>query len=474
MSLILKSGVSALFVAAALSLSACGGSDADSNSNGADGANQPDKPAGVDDSVREDLAYSSFEIDLPENLRPLASDAYAIYAVKPSIRFSVSEDNMLDTYWEGELSPSADGHRHLSRISLASKSIVSDIPIPQQVNLGNTSFLGYEYLGNGRYIMGVSDVNASDIDRKHPVYYAFDRTGKLNYALDLWKDTPDAYAAARSGQGLIVYNQQIDNFGIYLARRGDGGHQAAWLSFHEAATGRQTFSRPWYISHNFDHRLLPLKDGRYLASAHADSLPARGLLIEAWKFNDDPFARTWSSAFQFPPSATGNYNITNSATGDVLELSDGKVAVLFTTQHQFGANDLTRDIRLSTFSNVGASKNSAVLAKDAWLTSYTPTSTAGWGAQMAHYAPGKIFAVWNVFDAGNPSNLLKATMAIVDENGAVSSQKDIVLPAGKRATAGAVQPSQTIRTTANGKYLVFMSEGSAPNKLRVNLVAINK
>jgi len=466
MSPILKTGVLALFAATALVLSACGGSDASGSSE--------EKPAGIDDSAREDLAYSYFEVNLPENLRPLAADAFAIYAVKPSIRFSVSEDNMLDTYWEGESSPAADGHRHLSRISLTTQSIVSDIPVPREVNLGNTSFLGYEYLGNDRYIMGVSDVNASDIDRKRPIYYAFDRSGKVNFALDLWKDAPDAYAAGRSGQGLIVYNKQIDNFGVYLARRGDGGHQAAWLSFHDAATGRQTFSRPWYISHNFDQRLIPLRDGRYLASAHADAQPARGLLIEAWRFNDNPYARTWSSAFEFPPSATSNYNITNSATGDILELPDGKVAVLFSTQHQFGANELTRDIRLATFSNVGNAKNSAVLARDTWLTSYSPTSTAGWGAQMAEYAPGKTFVVWNVFDAANPASVLKSTMAIVDGNGIVSSRKDIVLPAGKRATAGAVQPSQTIKTTADGKYLVFMSEGSAPNKLRVNLVAINK
>lgn len=438
--------------------------------------NEDIEPIEKNENVSTGLNYSSFEVNLPENLRSLTDGAYAIYAVKPSIRFSVNEDGNLDTYWEGELAPTADGHRHLSRISLTSKSIVSEIPFPQGLNLGNSTFLGYEYFGNNRYMMGASEANTDDIQRKRPVYYCFDGSGNVKYSIDLWQAPPDpsdTHAAGRSGQGIIVYNKKLDNFGIYLARRGMGEHQAGWLSFHEAATGKQTFVRPWYISHNFDQRLLPLNDGRYLASAHADELPSRGLLIEAWKFNDDPFNRTWSNVFPIPASASGNYNITNTSTGDLLELPNGNIAVLYTTQHEFTANDLRRDVRLSIFSNVGSGKGSAVKVKDVWLTSYKATETAGWGAQMAHYSQGKIFVAWNVFDMSNTSKVLKSSLAIVDYDANVLTTKDVSLPNGKNDNSRLVQSSQIIRKTNDGKYLVFMSEGSAPNKLRVNLVAIN-
>ena len=485
MKLKFKPAASLVLAAVLVSLSACGGGGGDDKSamasGGADDGGSVIDGGGVtnpggsetDHSSIHDIAFSSFEVSLPQNLRPLTNSAYEIYAVKPSIRFSISEDNTLDTYWEGVPSV-ADANRHLSRISLASKGIVSDIPLPSAVNVGNTTFLGYEYLGNDRYITGVSSSNASDIERKSPTYQMFDHTGAIKYTLDLWKDTPDAHAAARSGQGLIVYNKKIDNFGIYLARRDANSHQAAWLSFHEAATGRQTFSRPWYISHNFDHRLLPLNDGRYLAAAHADSMPSRGLLLEKWSFNDSPWSRTWSNVAPFPKSATSNYNITNAATGDILELPNGEIAVLYTTQRATGVNDQPRDVRLAIFKNVGVAKQSAVKVKDVWLTNYNGAETAGWGAQMAHYSDGKIFLAWNVFDPAKPAVPTKSSMAIVDYNGTVLSSKDIVLPNATGGNSRLVQPSQTIRTTADGKNLVFLSEGSAPDKLRVNMVAITQ
>lgn len=434
----------------------------------------PDNTGNKDDDTG--LGYSSFEVSLPENLRPLTKSAYETYGIKPSIRFSVKEDNTLDTYWEGELASTADGHRHLSKISITSKSIVSEIPFPKELNLGNTTFLGYEYFGNNRYMMATSEVNVDDIQRKRPVYYCFDHTGKVKYSIDLWAAPPDpsdTHAAGRSGQGIIVYNKKIDNFGIYLARRGMGSHQSAWLSFHEAETGKQTFVRPWYISHNFDQRLLPMNDGRYLASGHADALPSRGLLIEAWKFNSNPFDRTWSNVFPFPNAVGGNDNVTNTSTGDLLELPNGNVAVLYTTQRDFTADWIRRDLRLAIFSGVGNGTGSAVKVKDVWLTSYKDTETAGWGAQMAHYSQGKIFIAWNVFNMSKTNDkILKSSLALVDYDGNILSNKDVVLPNGKDDNSRLVQPSQIIRKTNDGKYLVFMSEGSAPNKLRVNLVAI--
>jgi len=455
--------INTLLAVALLSLGACSKSIEDST------------PSGTTNGVNVDsIGHSSFEVSLPENLRPLTISAYETYGVRPSIRFSVNEDNTLDTYWEGELSNTADGHRHLTKISLTSKSIVSEIPFPLELNLGNTSFLGYEYLGNDRYIMGASEVNANDLERTKPIYYCFDHTGKIKYTIDLWKNTSDANAPGRAGQAIIVYNKFIDNFGIYMGRRENvAGHQAGWLSLHEAATGIQTFSRPWYISHNFDQRLLPLANGHYVALAHADALPSRGLLVEQWKFDDAPLNRTWSNYFPIPKAVGGNQNVTNTTTGDLLELPNGNIAIVYTTQREYTADWKKRDVRLAILSNVGASKGSAVTVKDVWLTSYDETESAGWGAQLSHFSQGKIFIAWNVFNPLSSTKVKKTTLLVTDYEGNTLSRKDIALPNGKGDNSRLVQPSQTIKTTNDGKHLIFMSEGSAPNKLRVNLVDIN-
>lgn len=447
----------ALLAVSALSLAGC--------SKSSDDLNPGETPSG---NKVDSLSYSSFEVSVSQNLRQLGANPYEAYGVRPSIRFSVNEDNTLDTYWEGALA-NTDGFRHISKISLKSKSIVSEIPFPAELNLVNSSFLGYEYLGNDRYIMGASEAKVDDLERVKPIYYCFDHTGKVNYTIDLWKDTPDALAPGRAGQAIIVYNKLKDNFGIYMGRRSTSGHQAAWLSFHDAAKGTQTFSRPWYISHNFDQRLLPLADGRYAALSHADALPSRGLLVETWKLNDDPFNRTWSNYFPIPAAIGGNQNITNVSTGDLLELPNGNIAIVYTAQHDFTANYKKRDIRLAILSNVGTSKGSAVFVKDIWLTSYNETETAGWGAQMAHYSNGKIFVAWNVFPTDTANLVSKTTLAVLDYEGNKLLEKNVKLPG---TNSYLVQPTQTIRTTNDGKHLVFMSIGSAPNMIRVNLVDI--
>lgn len=431
-----------------------------------------DKPVLAEETNGDLLSgYSSFEVTLPENLRELTSAANATFAVWPSIFFSANDDNTIDVYWEGS-NTALDGHRHFTKISLQSKQIVAENPLPAALNLGNTRFLGYDKISGGRYIMGTSDVNPDNQLRKNPKLYCFDSNGSIKYTIDLWKDSnPENIATGQAGQAIMTYNKAGDTFGVYMAHRA-GGHQAGWLAFYKAETGERTFLRDWYISHNFDQRLLPLPDNRYVALAHGDALPKRSLFVEGWDVNKGRL--NWLNYYDIPGESGENQ--TKSSTGDVINLPNGNLAIVYCTQRDHNAMSTVRDVRVAIVSGIGTSAQKVI--KENWLTSYAADTkideTAGWGMQLGRYSDDKIFLAWNVFKTQENNKIQKTTFALLDNEGNLLKTKDTLVNTSKKEGIKMIQPAQTIRRTSDGKYLVFLSEGSEPNKLRINMMPIRK
>lgn len=429
-----------------------------------------EKPAISDSALLS--SYSSFEVTLPENLRALTSPANETFAVWPSIFFSTNDDNTIDVYWEGS-NRALDGHRHFTKISLQSKQIIRENPFPAALNLGNTRFLGYAKISGGRYIMGTSDVNPDNTLRKKPMLYCFDSNGSTKYTIDLWKDDdPDKIATGQAGQAIMTYNPAGDTFGVYMGHRGMGGHQAGWLSFFKAETGERTFMRNWYISHNFDQRLLPLPDNRYVALAHGDALPRRALFVEGWDINKG--RQGWLNYFNVPGES--GENVTKSSTGDVINLPNGNLLIVYCTQRDHSASSIVRDVRIAVVSDIGTSAQKVI--KESWLTDYAANAktdeTAGWGMHLAQYSDDKIFLVWNVFKTQQRTKIEKTTFALLDNEGKLLTTKDTLVNNSKQEGIKMIQPAQTIRKTSDGKNLIFLSEGSEPNKLRINIMPIKK
>jgi hypothetical protein len=429
------------------------------------------KPIAVEETNGDPLSdYSSFEVTLPENLRALTSSANATFAVWPSIFFSANDDNTIDVYWEGS-NTALDGHRHFTKISLQSKQIVAENPLPAALNLGKTRFLGYDKISGGRYIMGTSDVNSDNTLRKNPKLYCFDSNGTVKYTIDLWKDCdPANIATGQAGQAIMTYNKAGDTFGVYMAHRASG-HQAGWLSFYKAETGERTFLRDWYISHNFDQRLLPLPDGRYVALAHGDALPKRSLFVEGWDINKGRLG--WLNYYDIPGKSGDN--VTKSSTGEVINLPNGNLAIVYATQRDHTTDKIVRDVRVAIVSGIGTSAQKVI--KENWLTNYANTAideTAGWGIQIGRYSEDKLFLAWNVFKTQQSTKIEKTTFALLDNEGNLLKTKDTLVNTSKKEGIKMIQPAQTMRRTTDGKYLVFLSEGSDPNKLRINIMQVKK
>ena len=98
----------------------------------------------------------------------------------PFIDFVVNTDNTIDVLWRD-----VSNNKFISKISLETKSLVEEINIPTKIN-NQQRFLGFESLGNDKYIIGYSKDNEfGDVDAE-AWYTAFDKTGTELFSTRLW------------------------------------------------------------------------------------------------------------------------------------------------------------------------------------------------------------------------------------------------------------------------------------------------
>lgn len=380
------------------------------------------------------------------------------YGVVPYIDFVVNKNNTIDVFWRNK-----SNEKFISRISLETKKIVQEIPIPSTVNSKGT-FLGFESIGNDKFIIGYSKDNSFGNKDSEAWYTAFDITGKELFSTRLWgdKNLDEVWSKgspAWGGLGTIKYSEKNNVIAIYLAHSmkwNDGvRHQASWIGFLNAKTGKilkkggQIIGNDWFSSHNFDQRLHLSSDDKFYTLAHGDAFP-RALIVNKWSHTK---GRESYLEYYKIKGRKGD-NLTYTTTGDLAELKNGNLAIVYSTEH----DRKKRDLRISIIEGIA---DKPTISSETWLTDYTDKH-AGWGSKVIQYDDEHILVGWNTFSDDNKNISKGSNFILTDLSGKKASEiyslKNNIL-----------YPSQSFKKSSDGKSIIFVSGEN--NALKVHLVA---
>lgn len=415
----------------------------------------------------EPKQFSSFLIpvkDPPSTISKIASGLYSSpttpYGVGANIDFILNDDNTVDIFWKG----SNSGKRFLYKVSLENQSLLRSITLPTQVNLNSPRSLGIESLGGGKYIVGYSKDNSFGDKNAEAWYTAFNGdTGEELYSIMLWgrKNLNDVWSKGlpkQAGNAVLKFDKSNNTVLIYLAhtQKWDDGirHQAGWLGFLNAETGKlvknsegKNIGNGWFYSHNFNQRAIVTDDGSFYALAHGDAFP-RALGISKWISNKGKiFSKEY---YKIKNGKTGN-NVTETTTGDIIELSNGNLAIIFSTKD----DRKSRDLKIVIVNKITGDK-----INEEWITQEN-NMVVGWGMKLAKYDNDKIILGWNTFEGNNG----KGTHFVVTD--LTGKRISNIYSISKTE----LYPSQSFKITKDGKNIIYVSVDG--NNLKVNKISIN-
>lgn len=376
---------------------------------------------------------------------------YIPYGIVPSVDFRVNADNTIDVCWENDVP-------HITRISLKTKSIVQSIAVPGSIT---GRFLGFESFDNGnKFIIG--HIKENSFGQSSEAWYtAFTKEGTILFSTRIWGDKNldeinSKGGPADAGSAMIRYNPSNNLIGIYLAHTmkwpDSVRHQAGWIGFLDAATGAiKEVGASWFYSHNFDQRLMASSDGEFYTLAHGDSYN-RALAIHRWspkKIGDEiQYSQKEFQYFRIP--GTQGDNNTRTTTGDFTKLSNGNMAIAYSTE----IGRKSRDLKVVIVSEIaGVSR----LAAQSWITTYNPEQIVWWGTKIIQYSENELLVGWNEFNGYQPTN---THLALLDLSGRI-----LLFPT--KLDAAVLCPSQSFQKTKDGR-IVFVS--AAKNKLTVHVI----
>jgi len=378
----------------------------------------------------------------------------------PYIDFIVNEDNTIDVFCLDN-----SGNKSLSKISLNTRSLVTEIPIPSKIN-NNKRFLGFESLGDNKFIIGYSKDNTHGNANAEAWYTAFDETGGELFSTRLWgednlDDVDSKGQPGQAGSAIIRYSKENNFIAVYLTHTmkwSDGiRHQAGWLGFLDGSSGAilkksngDHIGSRWYYSHNFDQRGIITSQNTFYALAHGDGYP-RSLGISEWSHVN---GRESDLKYYDIQNGSTGANQTLTTTGDLTELSDGNVAVVYSTEDERNK----RDLRVSIIGGLIAKDPTTM--KETWLTSLDQDHV-GWGSKVIQYDNEHIIVGWNTFDDNNQgtgSHFLLTSLDGTNASETYSLDQTVLYPA------------QSFKKSADGKHIIFVSEENS--NIKVHLIAI--
>ncbi len=181
--------------------------------------------------------------------------------------------------------------------------------------------------------------------------------------------------------------------------------------------------------------------------AHGDAYP-RALGIDVWSHING-----FEYGFDYYEIKNGSLgqNKTLTTTGDLTELSNGSVAIVYSTEDDRQA----RDLKISVID-----MNEPKIEHEVWLTSLDQ-QYVGWGSKVIQYDEEHILVGWNTFDnnQGIGSHFILTRLDGTLTTEAHSLEKSVLYPA------------QSFKKSADGKSIIFVSEEDG--ELKVHVIDIN-
>lgn len=430
--------------------------------------------------------YTKFEVPISGTVKTVEQIGNTSYYLNPAspygmpsmIDFLVNKDGKtIDVLWTD-----TNNKRHLTRVSLETQKIVEEITIPEIANTGR--FLGIESIGTDKYIIGYSKDNAfvnkdEELNKDAEAWFtAFEKTGNILYSTRIFgeKDLNEVWSKGRpsqAGSSVIKYSEKDNIIALYLSHtmKWDDNvrHQAGWIGFLDARTGKllqkedgidkdgnkkyKIIGNSWYFSHNFDQRCIVSSTGEFYTLAHGDCY-SRALALNKWSHTYGQESRV--DYYEIKNGKPGD-NTTLTNTGDLVELSDGNVAIAFSTED----NRSQRDLKVSITTGIKGEKPSVI--KETWITKNS-TSYVGWGTKIANYGEN-ILVAWNSFDkVTKPVKGMGTSFVLLDANGEILSTIE-------KMDETILQPTQSIKNSIDNRTLIFVS-ATTEGKLQVNLINV--
>lgn len=424
----------------------------------------------VNDGLTSDAETPSIEAEVsnfsvpvssaPISLEKIQSGAYSkpntAYGVITPIDFSINDNNTIDVFWMNNAN-----EKHITRISLDTKKTIEEITIPQKIS-SEKKFLGYASLGNDTFIIGHSETNSFGQKNAEAWYTAFNKGGQELFSTRIW-DVGDQTipwtkgSPGSAGNASITYNKHDKTIAIYLAHTMSWGdnvrHQAGWFGFLNSTTGEvlkkedgKIIGRDWYYSHNFDQRCILGSDHKYYALAHGDSYP-RALGVSKWSSTKG----VEDELVYYKIGGDGVY--TNTQTGDLTELSNGNIAITYSTS----IDRFQRDLRIAIVSKFAS--DGPLFTDHTWITKES-SSFVGWGSKIIQYDNNHILTGWNTFNNNKGKG---SYLTLTDLNG--KNQQRLY-----NYDKTVFYPSQSLQKTTDGKRIVFVS--AKDNNLIVHTIGV--
>ncbi len=258
---------------------------------------------------------------------------------------------------------------------------------------GSGSLLGFCTVpGKDLYVAGHSKDNASG--NRNCEYWVAGFNGKGVQVFDTLifgeKNSEEMHSKGYPGtasSARIIYNESAGNIGVYVGHTmkwpDNVRHQAGYFSLLTPA-GRNNPVSGWYISHNFDQRLV-VHQGDFYLLAHGDAFP-RALVVSKWSGNGK---KVFERNYHDIPGEHGE-NTTHCQTGGLVVTDKKESVVVFASANERRSHDIC------IFTMDAGGKES----RRKWLTDYA-AGTNGSFPRIARYGKGVLVA-WEEFAGEGP------------------------------------------------------------------------
>lgn len=229
------------------------------------------------------------------------------------------------------------------------------------------------------------------------------------------KGYPGTAASAR-----IIYNEAAGNFGVYVGHTmkwpDNVRHQAGYFSLL-TPSGKNSTVSGWYVSHNFDQRLVVNGDDFYML-AHGDAYP-RALVFSKWNGSGK---QVFQMNYHDIPGESGE-NSTYCQTGGLVVTDKKASIVVFASANERKSHDVCVVLIDATGKE----------SRRKWLTEYA-AGTNGSFPRIATYGKKLLLVAWEEFSGEGSSmqyiildeSLEKAQRQGSDPAARVSSCYDMV------------------------------------------------
>ncbi|MDD2600231.1 MAG: hypothetical protein PHO37_13555 [Kiritimatiellae bacterium] len=259
---------------------------------------------------------------------------------------------------------------------------------------GSGSLLGFSRIpGKDLYVAGHSKDNASGNRNCEYWVGGFNGSGKQLFDTLIFgeknseemhsKGYPGVAASAR-----IIYNESAGNFGVYVGHTmkwpDNVRHQAGYFSLLTPAGKNSTVSG-WYVSHNFDQRLV-VNQGDFYMLAHGDAYP-RALVFSKWS---GAGKKAFELNYHDIPGEHGD-NSTYCQTGGLVVTDKKNSAVVFASANERKSHDVCVVLIDATGKEL----------RRRWLTEYAP-GTNGSFPRIATYGKRLLLVAWEEFSGEGP------------------------------------------------------------------------